>query len=477
MKKVIFGLAVLGLLTGMGDAQAHHDYRAQQFMMGGYATTSTAYWNGVWIADAQNQTLKHVTPNDMFYGNYSGIRMDVDNKNIVYAARGTTSSTYASWHRSGLYRIDPGTMQVTTILMDTMAMYEARQLIINQDGDYVFNAYQQLPTNYCVLKLTSTGTTLTTVLDSTSLGLTGYPSLYGTGIDIDSGMYLINLYRSNTFYYAVIRFDQRNNAYTTFGGGNVSSMYGWYGYYNTIEQDMATGNIQGYYYRNLYELKQGAPSRTTLWQLGLPGGYTMQYGGRFDLQSAPKKRFCATGYNYHPVGQPNTFYWYSPTVFNVDAAMPFTVSATDCDPNYTSGVQRTGYYAYGFDFYRGNHVQTYKTGPRQWDVRVSCPRFPIKQYVMVASLTGVRPGITLPDGRTINLAPDFYTQMSLLGLLKPFFDPGPQVLDKNGEAQGKIDLRLFPDTGLRMWIAVAVIDPAAPSGIAYLPDTDVFWMP
>jgi hypothetical protein len=477
MKKVILGLAVLGLLAGMGDAQSYHDYRAQQFVLGGYATTSTLYWNGLWMADAKAQTLKHLTPKDMFYYNYNGVTMDVDNKKVIWAAYGTTSSSYSTWHRSGIYRIDPGAMTVQTVMMDTMALYGPRGIIVNQDGDYVFGCYQQSPSNYAYLKLTSTGSTLSTILDSTTHGWNTYATTYGLGIDIDTGLYLFNLYKSNTFYYSVIQYDDRNNAYTTFGGGNVSSMYGWYGYYSPIEQNMATGDIQGYYYRNLYELKKGGASRTTLWQLGLPGGYTMQYCGKFDLQSAPMKRFAATGYNYHPVGQPNTFYWYSAVMFNVDASPPYVVTATDCDPNYQSGIQRTGYYARGMDFYRGRHVQTFKTAPRKWDVRVSCPRFPLKQYVMVCSLTGVRPGITLPDGRTINLAPDFYTNMSLLGLLKPFFDAGPQILDKDGEAQGKIDLTLFPNTGVRMWIAVAIIDAAAPSGIAYLPDTDVFWMP
>ena len=51
------------------------------------------------------------------------------------------------------------------------------------------------------------------------------------------------------------------------------------------------------------------------------------------------------------------------------------------------------------------------------------------------------------------------------------------VLDSGGEAQGELNLRplSLPPGGLGMplWIAVAVLDPAAPNSIAYLPDTYV----
>ena len=133
--------------------------------------------------------------------------------------------------------------------------------------------------------------------------------------------------------------------------------------------------------------------------------------------------------------------------------------------------------SYGFNFYQGRHVQTVKIGPKKWQLRFSCPQHPLKRYVAAISLTGYKPGVLLPDGRTINLAPDFYTQMSLLGLLKPFFDPGPQILDGGGEAQGTLDFSLLPSIDLPIWIALVVVDSSAPSGIAYLPDTVVFRVP
>jgi len=295
MKSLSLGLLSIALLISTASAQYHDPV----YLMGGYATTSTPYWNGPWLVDPQAKTLKHLTPNDKFYYNYNGICMDVNNREFIYAAYGTTSTSYATWKRSGLYRIDPNTLQVTTVMMDTMALYGPLGIMVNQDGDYVFGCYQTNPTNYAFLKLDYTGTMLTTVLDKTKLGASTYATTYGLGRDMDTGLYFFNLYLSNTFYYAVIRYDETNNAFTTFGGGKVSSMYGWYGYYSPIEQNHDNGHIEGYYYRNLYQLKKGAPSRTTLWQLGLPGNFTMQYCGKFDLQSAPSKRHVATGYVYH----------------------------------------------------------------------------------------------------------------------------------------------------------------------------------
>jgi hypothetical protein len=467
-------LILLALMVSATAAQYHDPV----YVMGGYATTSTAYWNGPWLVNSQAKTLKHLTPNDMFYYNYNGIIMDVNNRDVIYAAYGTTSSSYSTWKRSGIYRIDPNTLQVTTVKMDTMAMYGPRGIMINQDGDYVFACYQTNPTNYAFLKLDYSGTTLTTVLDSTKLGTSSYATTYGLGRDMDTGLYLFNLYLSNTFYYSVIRYDETNNAFTTFGGGNVSSMYGWYGYYSQIEQNHDTGHIEGYYSRNLYQLKQGAPSRTTLWQLGLPGNFTMQYCGKFDLQSAPNPRHVATGYTYHPVGQPNTFYWYSPAVFYVDANPPYTVTAIDCDPNYTSGIQRTGYYARGLDFFRGRHLQTFKQAAGKWDLLISCPNFPNRAYVVALSMSGYRPAISLPDGRRIHLVPDMLTQLSLSNLLSPIFNPGPLVLNARGEAVARFDVSALPKLGgLPIWFAVAVLDPKAPNGVAYLPDTEVLRLP
>ena len=79
----------------------------------------------------------------------------------------------------------------------------------------------------------------------------------------------------------------------------------------------------------------------------------------------------------------------------------------------------------------------------------------------------------LPDGRRIYLVPDALTVLSARNALQPFFQPGPLMLDANGEATGNLDLSGIGPLGRPIWIAVAVLDPNAPLGVAYLPDTYV----
>jgi len=242
---------------------------------------------------------------------------------------------------------------------------------------------------------------------------------------MDTGHYLMNLYSSPSFYYSVLDVDDSGN-YTTFGGG-ASPNYGWYGYYSNMEQDLDTGNIVGMYSRILYQLKQGDPTRTTLWNLGWPGGYYLySYGSDFDLQTAATKRIVGTGYvyNYNPT-------IYDPAIFHIDMTTPgYPVTAINCDPTHSTGL--TYHYPYAQSLYQNRNVQTIKVGPKKWQLRISCPSYPLKSYVAAISLSGYRPGVPLADGRKIYLVPDGYTTLSLLGLLRPFFDAGPQRLDRTG---------------------------------------------
>ena len=115
-------------------------------------------------------------------------------------------------------------------------------------------------------------------------------------------------------------------------------------------------------------------------------------------------------------------------------------------------------------------MQPVKTAPSKWDVLMSCPRYPLKNYVLALSLSGVRPGIPLKDGRTIHIVPDGYTLWSISGALKPFFNGGSGRLDLNGEAKGSIDLSLLGKLNIPIWMQLIVLDASAPGGIGYIPD-------
>ena len=473
MRYLLVALLLVGLFTAVGTAQYHDS----KYVMGGYGSTSASYWNGIFLGDATAQSLTHLTPNQKIYTTYS-IYMDADNKHVVFAPYGTTSTSYASMLRSGIYRLDPSTMAITTVLADTLQsapgmMYGPRRLMINQDGDYVFSNYYREGTSYkyAFMKLDA-GRTLSTLFSSVNLGA---PSLtcYGVGKNMDTGNYLFNPYYSNYSYYAV--FDVApDGTFTTFGGGAVSSMYGWYGIYSNIEQDHDTGDIIGNY-SYLYRLKKGAPNRTTVYYHGYPGGFSKSsYSCNLDLQSAAKRRAVITGYVLNST--PSTHY--TAAVMYLDLDPPYGSIGVNLDPNWNGPQVTYQRYAYGCDFYRGRHIQTVKTAPGKWNLYISCPQFPNKGYAAAISSAGYRPPIPLPSGRKIHLVPDDFTILSLRNWLQPYFNPGPLVLDAGGEAKGSIDIsRLPPLGGIPIWIAVAVIDAAAPDGIAYLPDTYVMRLP
>ena len=158
----------------------------------------------------------------------------------------------------------------------------------------------------------------------------------------------------------------------------------------------------------------------------------------------------------------------APTVLYLLDATTWTVTWTGVSPPALRCINRD------FAFYRGRHTQTVQTGARLWEVRLSAPMFPGKPYAVVAGLSGVRPGITLPDGRRLNLNLDPIVYLTLTGQLPGIWHGGPGQLDAQGEARGMLDLSALGTTfHVPLWIARAVLDAQAPCGLAYLPDTYV----
>lgn len=465
------GILVLAAVLAGGVAAQARYYHAPQYILGGYSTTSSFYWTGLWLADPQKQTVTSLTANLLLYRCLSA-QMDVNNRDILLGLQGTISSTYSPYLRSGLYRFDPVLQQVTTILANTMTLYNVQHVHVNQDGNYVFTCQQRrlvgtrIVYDWNLFQVDQSGN-LTTLLSTARIGGSGW--FYEVGVDMDTGNYLLNAYvAAKNLRYAVLEVALDGSSWSTFGGGGAFSSYGWYGYYESMEQNLDTGAIQGQTYSYLYELKRGAASRTTLYKLGYPGAFIMGYTSKFDTQSAPRKRLVATGYEYKMKN--NTLY-YPPAVFYIDMKPPYVVTALNVDPRQTTG--RRYHYSYVFDFYRGRHLQTVKAAPGKWQILLSCPRFPGKPYVLAVGAGGYRPGLGLPDGRRIHLNLDTVALLAAQRLLWPYFDPGPGVLDAQGTALGMLDvarLKVPLPLGVPVWIAAVVLDPQAPLGVAYIPD-------
>jgi hypothetical protein len=458
MRNVLLAVMGLALLAGAVSAQQNHD--AVYIAGGMYNSSSTIYQKGVNMID--NTGASPVVKQLVQPGSYARAIMDADNKHLLIPVNGTTStsSLYAGF-RNGLFRYNPTTNTVTTLLdgmVSTTAYRSYYHATIDYNGDYLVGVYNYDtagPTSlngYRVLKVDPTGVA-TTAISTTALGRTAN-FYHRLTTDIDSGKVLVGSYSyqtsPTTMRYPVFSYNPQDGAIAFWSTGGS---YGWYGYYN-MSQNHRTGNIEGPYASYVYQLKPGTTNRSTLATLtGLPR--SLYGGGRHDLQTAANPRFVMCSYTTSPNGG---YLYYLDTN---------TWAVTSVNLNILR------FYVYGFDFYQGRHTQTVLTGKRKWKVLFSAPKFPGKNFVAMMGLSGVRPGIPLPDGRNINLNFDALGYVTLMNLIPAIWSGGSGTLDASGEAVGSLDLSIIPQLGMPAWIAWLIYDPAAPGGIAYVPDTYV----
>lgn len=450
------GLAALAVLL-VASAAVPAQFHEPTYITGGYNNVSTINTRGVFMVNGATASMTTLfMPRHYAFG----FCMDADNEGIVFTVgkQFSSSSIYSGPH-AGLFRYDPTTLGFTTIHHDTLTFHRSYKVHVNQDGDYVFGSLVREWTgsrteyHYRLLKSSPSGA-LSTVFTTTGMGRTAL--LYGAvQTDIDTGHYLVcDMYSRTTpttIRYPVLRVSDDGVLETWSTGGD----YGWYGYY-AAPQDFRTGELTGPYGSRLYRLSPGTDNRTTIGFLSLVSRSSIVQS-RYDVQSAASPRWIAMGYKYQPP--------YATYIYQIDANTQ-VVSSITVDATHRSVF-------YDFEFYRGRHVQTVRTAPRVWDLRLSMPARAGKRYAVALTASGIRPGILLPDGRTLFLNPDTFTILSVHGLLPGVFSAGPGTLDASGRAVGKLDLSLLPKLGIPIWIAVAVLDPAAPSGIAFIPDVRV----
>ena len=107
----------------------------------------------------------------------------------------------------------------------------------------------------------------------------------------------------------------------------------------------------------------------------------------------------------------------------------------------------------------------------RYDLHLSFPGSPGVDYAVLASLTGFRPGIPLPDNthRVISLFPDtLFFLLLQLGQLPGVCDHFRGKLDASGQPAGPLPSitipRAFPP-GLRICLAAVAFNPALASGL------------
>ncbi len=120
------------------------------------------------------------------------------------------------------------------------------------------------------------------------------------------------------------------------------------------------------------------------------------------------------------------------------------------------------------------NLQSVQVGQGLWDIHLNCSGQGSKSFIIALGLSGVRPAVPLQDGRRIPLVPDVLTVATLYSLL-PGVLTGHVGSLVNGAAKARLDVTMFGNSlgGIPIWIGAVVLDPAAPLGIAVIPDSKI----
>ncbi len=375
--------------------------------------------------------------------------MDGDNRSVLVAVQGSSVPNSLTQNRPnmGLYRVDPANNAVTTLF----SLYNAGtryislyDTVLDYHGDYVsasynFDTQQPSQTAWGLVRITPTGT-LSTLLST--INVRGYLPSEMTR-DMRTGRLLLTNYLGPA---GVMAYDIDTGTISTFSPASLGVLATQY----SMPQDHATGAIELASLSWMLRLMPGASTYSTLATLSVPA----RGGGEIDLQTARSRRWI---YATHD-GTGN------------NAAL-----MTIADGTYAVSTQPIGLADASDDveFYRGRHTQTVRSAPRQWSILLSAPMFPGRAYAVALGLSGTTPATPLPGGRQLNLRIDALSALTIADAVRPRFHPGSGVLAANGAATARLDMRGTPLLGIPLWIAWMVFDPAAPGGIAFVPDTYV----
>jgi hypothetical protein len=305
-----------------------------------------------------------------------------------------------------------------------------------------------------VWKIRPDGTTRT-LLTSSATTLPHRWSPVQARINIDTGKVLVNDHvwwtSPTTIRYPIYELDSETGKFTTWTTGGT----GLYGSWDlrAMPQNHRSGMLEGASGYSVYRTRPGTTNRSILASLKIP--VMIMGGGDFDLQTAARPSLV---YLVNVLNQ-------ATALFRIDTTR-WSVSSFVASPSHATTRP-------GFAFYRGRHTQTVRTANRRWKIRLSVPSFPGRSYAIAAGLSGVRPGVGLPDGRRLNLNLDSLVTLTLHDRLPGLWFGGPGLLDSNGEASGFLDMSKIGTLGIPLWIAWVILDPKAPLGIAYMPDTHV----
>jgi hypothetical protein len=446
MRTLVFVTAIASLLLPVSQAQPHPG----GVLLGGgnYSGSPTSYLNGMFLVGRTGQLTTFVdTTNPPRALKFQHSAMGLDNRTLMVVA---PTSNYSL--QAGLFRYDPATRTYSTVAGSDDDFAFPYGVTAGQDGEWYVNAQGWVDPwtpKHEIYRVSETGS-WTTVLKTTQLGVSQAFTL-PTGRDVDSGDLLIPTSWQQAPTYALSEDGTLSTWYSNSTWGGPQPVYGW-------TQEVATGDL--IYMRNstVYRYSKGT-SKPTYASVALPPAEVGQ-PVIFDNQTAARPLLIA--YTFR---QSSTL-----SVANLRFIDPVTAAVT----RTVNFIQANAWAAIPFSnrailHHRDRYIQTVKTGSGRWDLRFSVPAFPAKGYVVGVAFSGVRPGFKLASGRSVWLNFDPLLVLTVRNLIRPYFDPGPMVLDSGGEAKGSIDIHGLPlPLKTTAHVVLAVIDAAAPDGIAFV---------
>jgi hypothetical protein len=400
-------------------------------------TSAQPYQGPIAVGGTSIQTLTLTGTQKYVYNNpgYAhGVTMDLANQQVLYSA----DSSYE------VFSVDPTTGAVTTIKTGFTGLAAATECLIDQNGDHVvvgsstgYPAYS----NMGLFRIS--GSTLSTVITTLQMGIAA-TFTGGLEIDIDTGNYIAQMYGGSSGPHPLVSISPNGGVFTTVIA-NFSSLGGPR---FQFAQDIRTGKLY-------------------------VGGNNSSLGFLVEVDKKTGiSKVVATNGN-------DRYAW---NVIHADrgsSSLPQLISSytrhlyfTDLKGFSVTSVatSSSAVSPRSMEIIGSRNLQTVATGSKQWNIQVSCPNHPSKAYVLGMSLSGIRPGVTLKDGRSILLNPDWLTILTVTNKIPGIFGQGAGLLDTNGTAVGKLNLSGLPKLNVVGHIAVIVLDAKAPLGIALIPD-------
>jgi hypothetical protein len=405
-----------------------------------YAYNTSAQTYGLVVVDASGKVLNTLA--SFPTGTYIyGLTMAEDNKSYRAVGYRYQAPSYTGF----IFDVSAG--GVVNTLASGLPLYRPMGMIRNCDGDWYVLNQGTTYNNIDILMLR--GNKVSTLSTAANL------YRYGHGLDPDTGQLVIRgMTRTAPYTYGYFRVDPTTGTVTQFAVYKTTTST-YYGAKSLI-----------------YEARSGALIDLT-YDTSARVGTMVRVHPEIGITKMPYAAMNAYAYDLVKAGQRVQTHAYSALgrtttspytygLFRIDATGKGQgMSSLSFTPYTVSPVLRIG----------SRHLSwTMNAAPNDRYLDLSFPGEGGLNYAVGLTLSGVRPGPLLSDGREIPLVVDEATLLSLTGGVPGVLENTVGVLSAQGRAQVRINLNAFGSAlkGLKIWATALVIDPQASSAVAYI---------